>query len=261
MKNKLLGFFIFILALFIISPSKTYALTNNNKINISKTQYDNLLSLGFDDNEIMNMKEKEFNENKNLTGKVVAVSNKYYDKDNKEIFALRGIQNGYIETYYKILRTTITQLSNGNYRYKTTLTWKIIPSTRSYDIITLGMDTSVKAASGLHFQMNYTTNNGSFTSGTYTPKIGNIGMGATYAVPSSSSLSKLSCYIYYDVQKRDATVTVQHARGDYAHATSTISLNLSQNYMISLAGVVLDSSIESYYDSMNESIATWTGTW
>ena len=45
---------------------------NYNGVEITETEYSNLESLGFTDNEIMYMSQTEFNDNKDLEGEVVS---------------------------------------------------------------------------------------------------------------------------------------------------------------------------------------------
>ena len=271
MEKKKLGFFILLFSLFLIIPGTTYAketIVNYNNISISETEYENLINLGFTDTEIMFMEQDTFDANKDIEAVLVSEEITNLDEfDNIIInnsgiggYSLLGYTEGYIQTPYKKLRTTISYLSSSNrYRYKTTLDWINMPSTRSYDIIGLGMDSSVSAASGLSFKQYYTQGGTYYSSYSYIPKIGSVGMGASFELPSGS-LTQLGSYIYYDVQKNSGTVYTQHAYGDYAHATSSVTSSQSQSYNITTA-IFLNSGVSGYYDSMDEAIATWTGTW
>ncbi len=53
----------------------------------------------------------------------------------------------------------------------------------------------------------------------------------------------------------------QNAYGDYAHAIRTISESDANNYFVNSSGILLDSSIANYYDSMQTAIARWTSSW
>lgn len=237
---------------------------NNNDILITEIEYQNLLNLGFTENEILNMSLTEFEKNKNLKGKIISQNIIYLDKKNNILnnnISTFGLQTGYIETTAKKMTTTIVSVNN-KYRYKITLEWKQIPSTRSYDIIGIGIDTNVKIDSEVYFQQNfcYSTNNcGSSIVNT----VNSISTGATstFQLPSSTIVS-LSSYLYFDVSKKTtSTITQLNAYGDYAHATQSISKANANNHSINRGGIVLDSSISNYYDSITTSKAIWTGSW
>jgi len=252
---------------FNISASALSQTTINNKgIEISQSEYNNLLNLGFTDNEILNMTLKEYNENKNLKGEVVSKNIVYFDENEKinsknngiELF---GIQNGSITTASKKMITTIVSVNN-HYRYKVSLEWTEIPSTRSYDIIGLGIDNTVKVYSTPVFQQNfcYSSNNCS-SSNTHTRNTSSVGIGASFRLPTVKLVS-LSSYLYFDVEKRNSgTLTSQNAYGDYSHATKSISQEYITNYYVNRGGIILDSSISDYYDNITPAVAKWTGSW
>lgn len=79
---------------------------NNNNILITGTEYQNLLNLGFTENEILNMTLDEYEMNKNLRGTIVAQNVIYFDEqnnilNNKNNISTFGLQPGYIETTAK----------------------------------------------------------------------------------------------------------------------------------------------------------------
>jgi hypothetical protein len=72
----------------------------------------------------------------------------------------------------------------------------------------------------------------------------------------------MNAYLYYDVVKRNTnnTVTSLGAFGDYAHATSNISLSsISGNYYVSTI-ITYSGGMQNYYDETATTTATWTGT-
>lgn len=237
---------------------------NNNNILMTNIEYQNLLDLGFTDYEIMNMSLKEYNENKNLKGEIVSQNTIYMDEQNSILnnsISTFGLQSGYIETTAKKMTTTIVSVNN-KYRYKITLEWKNIPTTRSYDIIGIGIDNNVTINSSIYFQQNfcYSTNNCS-SSIVNTVNSTSTGATSTFQLPSSAIIS-LSSYLYFDVSKNTtSTITQLNAYGDYSHATKSISKSNANNHSINRGGISLDSSISDYYDSMNTSKAVWTGSW
>ncbi len=266
-KNKMM-LFVLVLGTFIVyEGSQGYALSNgyivnNNGISIYKNEYANLLNLGFTDEEIYNMHIAEFENNKNLKGNIVSQNIVYLSEDNpQKMIGLYRIQNGNVTTLSKKLTTTIIEV-NDKYRYKVSLSWITIPSTRSYDIIGIGMDTSVKDYENPTFQQNFCySNNNCSSSNTYTINSSASGIGVSFKLPTQNLVS-LNSYMYYDVLKRNnAVLTSQNAYGDYAHAIRTISESDANNYFVNRSGILLDSSIANYYDSMQTAIARWTGSW
>ncbi len=166
------------------------------------------------------------------------------------------------ETSYKKLTATISKHNVNYYKYAGTLTWKQIPSTRSYDIIGLGYFGSVKLANEISFTQKYCTTDDVCGSGAgYYQYKGNNGSGAMFHLPTGS-LKSLSQSIHIYVQKTDpnSTVIEQELDADYAHATSTISYSAAKDFYIDTGGIKLVSNYY-YYDSMNEATARWTGTW
>ena len=271
-----------------VHATNTTFYTNRESINMTEQQYHNLLELGFSEDEIESMDIDTFNANKNLEAELVASETKYYKtttitrdgittsrteevdeneynlSSNNTTPTLRN--NGYIETTYKKMTSTISQQASTYFRYKVTLEWKQMPSKRSYDIIVIGWESyNVTLLATPYIHQDYTYSGGSTgygSSGTYQTWSG----GASYIIdlPDSTSITKLSSYMYIDVGKTysGSTVTSLIATGDYAHATSNISLNNAKKHTVNYGGgIILDSSITSYYDTMNAAIATWTGTW
>jgi hypothetical protein len=166
-----------------------------------------------------------------------------------------------VETTYKKLTSTITK--NGSYyRYKAELTWKLIPSVRSYDIIGIGFYQTVKVkGNNLYFTQNYCLSNGNcYNSSVNYPQIFTNGAGTSFALPSGN-LSSLKETLYFDVEKNTtATITSQLAASDYSHATSSISLNNSKKYTVNANGISLN-GVSSYYDNMSAAKAYWSGSW
>ena len=262
---------------------------NNNGIIITTTEYDNLINLGFTESEISNMSITEFNENKDLIGSVVSTNDKYYrvitkyDNDNniistisEEISEYAYNNNnlifdsisplsidGYSETNYKKMRSQIISLTYG-YRYKMSVEWKNIPSTRSYDIIGIGIDTNVYISSDITFQQNYCYNSGSCSSSNVSViKNSTTGGAALFKLPTSSSITSMDSYLYFMVDKTSSSTTLNtmYAYGDYSHAVENTSSSNSNKYSINKGGLNLYSSIIESYDEVPITKATWTGTW
>lgn len=183
------------------------------------------------------------------------------DSENAENLQ-RGITSTTIETNYKMLTTDMYKRNDYYFRYHTTLTWKKIPSTRSYDIIGIGFMNTLEPSS-IYFEENYCRSSSEcYQNTSYYEYIGLQGVGAMFKVPSGT-LTELSQYLEFDVAKKytENTYTYQIAAGDYRHATSSISYANAKNFTITLSGVQLASSILDYYDVISIADATWTGTW
>lgn len=267
----------------------TNDIINNNGITITENEFNNLINLGFTENEILNMTLTEFNENKDLIGNVVSTSDKYYkvitnydeynnivsttsEEISEYVYNNHNLMfgeisplsvDGYSETNYKKMRSQIILLTYG-YRYKMTVEWKNIPSTRSYDIIGIGIDTNVYVSSDVIFQQNYCYSNGSCSSSNVSAiKKTTTGGAALFKLPTSSSITSMDSYIYFMVDKTSSSTTLNtmYAYGDYSHAIENTSSSNTSYYSISKGGLNLYSSIINSYDAVPVTKAEWTGTW
>lgn len=189
-----------------------------------------------------------------------------YDSAQVEESSNNNIRSNVIsettETTYKKLTTTISQYAD-LYLYKSVLTWKNIPSTRSYDIMGIGFYASVKVFGSIYLKQDYCTSDDScFESTSFYNEVGDNGAGAMFYLPSGS-LSSLKQTLEVEVEKTNSssTIVTQVAVGDYSHATSSISYSNAKKFYVDVGGINLDSSIEGYYDSISAARATWTGTW
>ena len=265
-------------------PGVVSAYENYYEVSMSEDEYNNLLELGFTEEEIYYMDESEFNNNKVIVGNLEAVSERYFvnivrydatgkiisnndmevteeDYNNDGIMLLSA--DGYIETTYKQMRTTIAAASS-KYRYKITLTWKKMPAVRSYDIIGIGFDSIVFLDSSLVFNqtscISTTCTNSTAINGSNISSLS--GVGVSFKLPTSTSITTLRSYFYFDVSKNtSSTITEMYAYGDYSHATSSITSGLAQNFYVNQAGIMLSSSISSYYDAISTADAVWNGSW
>ena len=281
---------LFVLLLVLISVPKVILASDSYYINyygieMTEEEYLNLLELGFSEEEVYYLDEVEFNNNRNVEGSLESESINYYvnivrydslgrivsnsdmqisEEDYYGEEMLPYTTGGYIETTYKQMRTTIAA-AGSYYRYKVTLTWKRIPATRSYDIIAIGIQPSqvIVVANPVFNQTSCVDTSCTNTSLTNNKVYDNNGGGASFALPTSTSITSLRQYLYFDVQKRygNETLTQMNAYGDYAHATRTINSGGATGYYINQAGIILSSSIEDYYDTIDTADAVWTGSW
>ena len=168
---------------------------------------------------------------------------------------------GMIETTYKKMVTSIWA-RNAGYRFDNTLTWKNMPSVRSFDIIAIGKNSNTYISEGPYFSQRYCTSaSNCYVSYTHTAKTGSTGAGATCQL-MTGSLYSLKINIQYDVAKNTTqTLYAMTAYGDYSHATSTVTNDQAQHYSVDSGGIHLDNSIYNYYDSISTANAYWYGTW
>ena len=264
-------------------------LLNNNNICMTEDNYNNLISLGFDYFEINNLTQGIFDENKDLHGTVVSDTTNYYrdtyfyslgnitststsiteEEYNNYVpslissnYNLRSY-DGYVETSYKKMRTKIIQVGN-HYRYKNTLDWKQLPSVRSYDIIGIGLESSVVSHNNVQFQQTYCATTPNCTSST-TSIINNpiTGAGAAFKLPTGTYV-KLQSFIYYDVYKRNSNQTnvTLNAYGDYSHAIESVTQSeASYSYTVNQSGNDLDYTIITKYDEIPEAEAQYNVVW
>lgn len=268
MKCKKISFLLLAFMSFMFCSGSVFALdavymTNKKGIEMTETEYNNLLNLGFTENEIQHMSTAEFLANKDLVGEIVAQETIYDTIGDSDSINPFGLQPGYIWTAAREITTTIVSV-NGRYRYKVSMVWLQIPTARSHEIIGIGIDTNVSIYGGLmYFQQNlcYSANN-CYTSGVYTERVTSTGASATYQLPTASVVS-LDAYMYFDVVKNTtSTITQLNAYGDFAHAMQTVSLDTAyNNHSINRGGIYLNSTISSYYSSLDTAQAIWTGSW
>lgn len=277
-KSNLFLYGLISLFVFTISIGQTKASNYENYYGIEMTnqEYNNLLNLGFSSEEIYYMSEDTFLDNKDLTSTLLAKDQKYYKsiytdlngelysvEISKEEYENQGTINprGYVETEYKTMVTTLSQ--NGNrYRYKVSLSWKQMPSTRNYDIIGIGFDDPVYISSGVFFNYYHTGSDGITITAAdyYDKKVTSTGGSAVYKIPSSAR--SLSAALWYDVSKNtSATINRLDMYGDYSHATASVPGTNYTNHYITHNGIELTSSIAGYYDSIPYAQSTWTGSW
>ncbi len=265
MKNKLL---IFLFAFVLLIPTVAFAQNDPEETDIDEgftvvaettKYYKTITTFNSEDFE---SEENVFNAMRNSVSSVtIEVTEEEYNNAREEDHIIRSNPTT-IETTYKRMTTSIA--SNGSYyRYKNILNWKYIPSVRSYDIIAIGFLGDVKPHGIPSFVENYCRPNGNCSTITQdTVQIFTYGSGTSFSLPSGD-LASLKATFWFDVEKNtNNTITIQKAYGDYAHATTTVSILDATNYqVIQSSGIVLGSSISSSYDNIQVADASWYGTW
>lgn len=266
-------------------------LKNNYDICISEEEYTNLSNLGFTDFEIQNLELEGYNKNKNLKGQVVAETTNYYqtinyyDRDHELVSSedrmvteeeyenadslsmaeasTFGLITGYLETSTKKMTTTITAVENNHYRYKNTLVWKTLPTTRSYDVIGVGMENDkVYYVGNLTFNQTICSHATGCKNSSAVSHYMNqeTGIGASFKL-YNGAFYDMSSYLYFDVGKKVDTVTKLYASGDYAHSNQEVIAYEAQRYNINNLGFRFANEVVDKFDAMDTADAVWTGSW
>lgn len=282
MKRK----FIILLLVFVL-PVVAFAeekYVNYYGVEFSEEDYSTMVELGFSEDEIYYMSVEEYNNNRNIDATLEATTTRYFvniirydstgrmisdsemevneEEYNSESISMYG--NGLVETTYKKMTTTISA-TGSNYRYKVSLVWKKMPATRSYDIIGVGIEGGKVRISGgsMVFNQNYCISNSCTNTNTInSSSTSSTGGGVSFKLPTSTSITSLSSYVYFTVLKvGSSTITSLSAYGDYSHATKSISGGTAQGFYVDAVGIDLDEALIPYYDSIDRAIATWSGSW
>jgi len=281
-KNHLIMYVLITMCAYTLSIGVAYASNYVNYRGISMTdeEYNNLINLGFTEDEIYYMGEDMFNQNKNIESSLESVNEKYYktiytdlnggnysteltedEYNNQSSNNMRG----YVETSYKKLVTTISKNSDNSFRFKSSLIWKQFPAVRSYDIIGMGFNNNnIYINAGLVFGYYYCDSSGNCPESTahYNRKELSTGGGVVYKLPSGD-IRGLGAVLYYDVKKIDSsqTITFLEMCGDYSHATANVSQSNISDYSVNINGIQLLSGLVGYYDEIPCSSTEWGGTW
>lgn len=245
--------FAFLLVMPLMVSAKDIVAEDEFKVVGETTKYYKTVSV-LNDSQIMSVIAPE------VTSFTTEITKEEYDSvDLHDLYNLNEYTS--IQTEYKILKTTMLQ-SGAGYRYRVDLTWKNIPKVRSHDIIAIGHYSSVERYSSPVFIQSYCMGNGECYEGAVGTTITGInGTGVVFELPTES-LTNLTQYMYFDVRKSSST-TVKHqtAAGDYAHAVKTITRDNAKKLRVDIAGIIHDSSVESYYDTIGAAIVDWQGSW
>ena len=280
-KNHLIMYVLMTTCMYILGIGIVGASSYVNYRGISMTdeEYNNLINLGFTEDEIYYMGEDMFNQNKDIESSLEVVNEKYYktiytdlnggaysveltedEYNNQSSNNMRS----YVETSYKKLVTTMSRNSDNTFRYKASLTWKQIPAVRSFDIIGIGYNDNVRITSGVIFGYYYCNSSGDCPESTlyYNKKNLSTGGSVVYKLPSGD-IRGLGAVMYYDIDKNNSSQTITSLTmcGDYSHATSNVNQSNISNYTIHGSGLQLYSSIAGYYDEIPCAEVDWVGTW
>lgn len=254
---------------------------NYNGITISSEEYLALLNLGFSEDEIYYMDYDTYEANKDLDATLISKNTRYYKvvtnnmtgqsytyeiTEQEMLSQTSGTGNApmsTVTTTYKTMVSTISSVSGG-YRYKNSVSWTIIPSVKSYDIIGIGLNNvgGQYITSSVYSSYYYCVSSGACYNSTqyYDKKSTSTGGSAVYKIPDNPVV--LSATLYFNVGKYSSAGTLYNVGmcADYAHATSSVSQSNVSDYTISFGGIGLGGSLNGSYDAIPCAIS-YVGTW
>lgn len=257
-----------------ISDDISY-ITNQNGVRISMTDY-NLLTNIYSDAYIQTMTNEDY-ENfkaKNININNLVKSEKYYktviDHLNNVVTNTEVTENefnnynpniqtlsvsNFVETQYKKLSLTLSDNHDGYGDIFVGLLWKMIPSTRSFDVIAVRY-VGMTDVDGTQYGRQIWGTNGNYSYVEYGWNGTNInrqdnGFGISMNITNDSTINYLENYIGSAVQ---FTGNFQWAGASYQHATSNTTLAQSKSYTLAEDGkngvILFTGNIGEKYDNM-----------
>ena len=257
-----------------ISDDISY-ITNQNGVRISMTDY-NLLTNIYSDAYIQTMTSEDY-ENfkaKNININNLVKSEKYYkteiDHLNNVVTNTEVTENefnnynpniqtlsvsNFVETQYKKLSLTLSDNHDGYGDIFVGLLWKMIPSTRAFDVIAVRY-VGMTDVDGTQWGRQIWGTNGNYTYVNYGWNGTNInrqdnGFGISMNITNDSTINYLENYIESAVE---FTGNFQWAGASYQHATSNTTLAQSKSYTLAEDGkngvILFTGNIGSKYDNM-----------
>ena len=279
----------------VVNASNEVYYTNKQNIEMTEKEYNNLLGLGFTENQIATMEEEEFIANKDIEGTILGEAKKYFKTTTymrngiktmvrKEISYEEAMEakelltqnpskgpsgnyyNGIFDDSVTTTTTRIIGINNTYMRFKVDNEWYSTPSERYYDIIGIGIESNkVQIATSILFRQNWTKadgTNGQDTTGY--PKSINTGGLAIIKLPTGS-ITNLESTLYFNVSKKSGvgTITLLYAGGDYAHAISNVNPNTLINYLTAsvTSGIIINGGYSTSYLEHSSAAASFVGTW
>lgn len=257
-----------------ISDNISY-ITNQNGVRISMSDY-NLLTNIYSDAYIQTMTNEDY-ENfkaKNININNLVKSEKYYktviDHLNNVVTNTEVTENefnnynpnvqtlsvsNFVETQYKKLSLTLSDNHNGYGDIFVGLLWKMIPSTRAFDVIAVRY-VGMTDVDGTQIGRQIWGTNGNYTYVNYGWNGTNInrqdnGFGISMNITNDSTINYLENYIGSAVE---FTGNFQWAGASYQHATSNTTLAQSKSYTLAENGkngvILFTGNIGEKYDNM-----------
>lgn len=257
-----------------ISDNISY-ITNQNGVRISMTDY-NLLTNIYSDAYIQTMTSEGY-ENfkaKNININNLVKSEKYYktviDHLNNVVTNTEVTENefnnynpniqtlsvsNFVETQYKKLSLTLSDNHNGYGDIFVGLLWKMIPSTRAFDVIAVRY-VGMTDIDGTQWGRQIWGTNGNYSHVDYGWNGTNInrqdnGFGISMNITNDSTINYLENYIGSAVKFNG---NFQWAGASYQHATSNTTLAQSKSYTLAENGkngvILFTGNIGEKYDNM-----------
>ena len=257
-----------------ISDNISY-ITNQNGVRISMTDY-NLLTNIYSYAYIQTMTNEDY-ENfkaKNININNLVKSEKYYktviDHLNNVVTNTEVTENefnnynpnvqtlsvsNFVETQYKKLSLTLSDNHNGYGDIFVGLLWKMIPSTRAFDVIAVRY-VGMTDVDGTQYGRQIWGTNGNYSYVEYGWNGTNInrqdnGFGISMNITNDSTINYLENYIGSAVE---FTGNFQWAGASYQHATSNTTLAQSKSYTLAENGkngvILFTGNIGEKYDNM-----------
>lgn len=250
-------------------------ITNQNGVRISMTDY-NLLTNIYSDAYIQTMTSEDY-ENfkaKNININNLVKSEKYYktviDHLNNVVTNTEVTENefnnynpniqtlsvsNFVETQYKKLSLTLSDNYDGYGDIFVGLLWKMIPSTRAFDVIAVRY-VGMSDVDGTQYGRQIWGTNGNYSYVEYGWNGTNInrqdnGFGISMNITNDSTINYLENYIGSAVKFNG---NFQWAGASYQHATSNTTLAQSKSYTLAEDGkngvILFTGNIGSKYDNM-----------
>ena len=272
---------------------------NSNGIEMTEEEYNNLVQLGFTEFQIEHMRPQVFEDNKDIEGELVSETKKYIKTSvsirngiriitQQEFPSLTAITNDmqlhagqqpgfspntYGDFYdgltidtYRILTSKITGISDDYMRYKADIEYMNIPSTRSTDILAIGIESAkVSRATEAYFEQNWMTTGNNFDySVVCMPKYQDTGISTVYELPTGS-LASLQATIYFNVEKINSNQTLSSvtAVGAHAHALDPIDMeDVYYHYTSDIFdGIYIYHPYDDYFGTIITASALFIGSW
>lgn len=263
-------------------------LTNSNGIKITEEQYQNLKELGFSELAISQMDQEVFDENKDLKVDSQSETTKYYeikeiestqnsrlstksstntDTENTEYISTELTEEEYFrrvrasesniqpfaasntdKTSYRRLTTSIQKIGSDRRLYNKFI-WDKLPSTRSYDVLTISIDSMFSPIVGTQYGQqlwSYTHpvhggfygDNSKYSSSSSTWSKQGAGYGVRMNLKNNTTtlrVTELEGYMYYKIKRNSSIVPkLINAYGNYSHAKKSLSNSFS--YSLSFGG-------------------------
>jgi len=239
---------------------------NYNGIEMTDTEYTNLVNLGFSEKQIYYMDERTYLDNKDFEAVLLDKNTKYYKTVVPYYGASYTVEvtpmeyfnhnNGdgmldFSYTYYYQIESTISYKNATKYRYKIEVDWLNIPPNHSFDVIGIGFNDDVYINSPIYFRYIWMNSDGSTSQSTlhFDQKSTIYGGSIVYELPTT--FVGLNATMFFDVSKdTNDTITSLGFCGDYAHSQVAVTIPQASNFVISYGGIGFNSSVIGYFDAI-----------